>query len=204
MQLLDGIEDKLIRGWAQLGYRMLQPPFFVVEPETSFANAWEVFCCQVLNRHHKTTDIYQRKPPEGGIDLYWPAKKLAYQCKSVEDKTGQFSLSKAMASIDSALKTRRELPWEKYILCANVVLTGEQERKLREQLPDKELELPTPSFWHPRFAWNSGSISGTASGSLPVQTNMGGSPSKRDSMVRAVSSRWNRRWRWIKAIGSAT
>jgi hypothetical protein len=149
-ELLDGIEDHLIRGWNRFGYRMLQPPFFVVEPETSFANAWEVFCCDVLNRYYKTDAIYQRKPPEGGVDLYWPEKKIAYQCKSVEDKTGDFSLSKAKDSIDAAQKTREHLPWDKFILCSNVILTGEQERKLREKLKVGELELLTPSFWQPR------------------------------------------------------
>jgi len=148
MELLDGIEDMLIRGWNRFGYRMLQPPFFVVEPETKFSDAWEVFCCDVLNRHHKTTEIYQRKPPEGGVDLYWPARKTAYQCKSVEEETGRFSLTKAMESINSALETRKHLSWEKYVLCSNVVLTGDQERKLREKLP--EIELLTPSFWQPR------------------------------------------------------
>jgi internalin A len=149
-QLLDGIEDKLIRGWNCFGYCMLMPPLFVVEPETTFPDAWEVFCCDVLNRHHKTTGIYQRKPPEGGVDLYWPEKKTAYQCKSVEDGGGRFNVTKALASIDAALETRKRLRWEKYALCSNVLLTGDQERKLREKLGDEELELLTPSFWQPR------------------------------------------------------
>lgn len=79
MSLLDGIEDELIRGWLNFGYRMLQPPFFVVEPETSFADAWEVFCCDVLNRHHKTTDMAvewvkedsERFEPVGRADGAW-------------------------------------------------------------------------------------------------------------------------------------
>ena len=151
-QLLDGIEDEYIRGWNRFGYLMLKPPLFVVEPETSFPDAWEVFCCGVLNRYHKTkTDnIYQRKPPDGGIDLYWPGKNIAYQCKSVEDDGGRFKLDKALESIDAALETRKDLPWDKYVLCTNVNLTGDQERKLREKLPEGELELLTPSFWQPR------------------------------------------------------
>jgi internalin A len=148
-ELLDGIEDQLIRGWNRFGYLMLRPPFFAVEPETNFPDAWEVFCCSVLNRYYRTDSIRQRKPPEGGIDLYWPEKKVAYQCKSVE-LGGQFSLTKAMASIDTALETRKDLPWEKYVLCSNVVLTGDQERKLHEKLQEGELELLTPSFWQPR------------------------------------------------------
>ena len=154
-QLLDGIEDKQIRGWNRFGNQMLQPPLFVIDPETSFPDAWEVFCCEVLNRFYTAmtgtnSGIYQRTPPEGGVDLYWPEKKIAYQCKSVEKDGGRFSLDNAKKSITAALKTRKDLPWDKYVLCSNINLTGEQERKLREMLGDGELELLTPSFWRPR------------------------------------------------------
>jgi len=50
----------------------------------------------------------------------------------------------------SNLKTREHLPWDKFVLCSNVILTGEQERKLREKLEEGELELLTPSFRQPR------------------------------------------------------
>ncbi|MEI8196732.1 MAG: hypothetical protein WCI73_12610, partial [Phycisphaerae bacterium] len=144
-ELLDGIEDQWMR---EFGAAHLYPPLFVVEPQTSFANAWEVFCCDVLNRQEKTTEIYQRKPPESGVDLYWQQRKIAYQCKSVEESTGKFSLSKAIESLQSALEIRATLPWDKYVLCSNVALTGGQEQKLRKILP--EIELLTPSFWLPR------------------------------------------------------
>ena len=68
----------------------------------------------------------------------------------MEDEGGRFNLKKAMGSIDAALETRKHLPWEKYVLCSNVILTGEQERKLREKLGEGELELLVPSFWQPR------------------------------------------------------
>ena len=126
----------------------MYPPLFVIEPQTSFADAWEVFCCEVLNRHEKTTEIRRRKPPESGVDLYWPGKKAAYQCKSVEEATGRFSVTKAVESIETALKIRKELPWERYILCSNMDITGTQEAKLKGVWP--EIELLTPSFWMPR------------------------------------------------------
>jgi len=72
----------------------------------------------------------------------------AYQRKSVGESTGRFSITKAVASLNSAIVTRKELPWKKYVLCSNVALTGPQEQQLREILPD--IELLTPSFWIPR------------------------------------------------------
>ncbi|MCX5758255.1 MAG: hypothetical protein NTU83_07060, partial [Candidatus Hydrogenedentes bacterium] len=144
-KLLDGIEDPWLRDF---GEAHLYPPLFVIEPQNSFANAWEVFCCNILNRHEKTTEIYQRKPPEGGVDLHWQSKKTAYQCKSVEESTGKFNVSKAVESLKTALETRKTVPWDKYVLCSNVPLTGPQEQQLRAILPD--IELLTPSFWIPR------------------------------------------------------
>jgi len=144
-ELLDGIEDPWLR---EFGESHLYPPLFVVEPQTSFADAWEVFCCEVLNRHEKTDKIYRRKPPENGVDLYWQSKKIAYQCKSVEETTGKFNITKAVASLTSAMKIRNTLSWEKYYLCSNMALTGPQEQRLRDILPN--IELLTPSFWVPR------------------------------------------------------
>ncbi|MBI5091106.1 MAG: leucine-rich repeat domain-containing protein [Candidatus Hydrogenedentes bacterium] len=144
-ELIDGIEDPWLRDF---GESHLYPPLFVIEPQTSFADAWEVFCCDVLNRYEKTDKIYQRTPPEGGVDLYWAEKKIAYQCKSVEESSGKFSVTKAEKSLRSALLTREKLPWVKYVLCSNVALTGHQEQQLRDICP--EIELLTPRFWIPR------------------------------------------------------
>lgn len=140
------------------GESHLYPPMFVVAPQTSFANAWEVFCCDVINRHEKTTNIYRRKPPERGVDLYWQSQQIAYQCKSVEDSAGRFKISKAVASLQSAMKIRETLPWKKYVLCSNVALTGPQEQQLRAILPD--IELLTPSFWLPRCQEQSAYLGG--------------------------------------------
>jgi hypothetical protein len=122
------------------------PPFFVVSEENSFSDAWESFCCKLLNLAEKTDEIYRRKPPEQGIDLYYPNKKISYQCKSVESgKSGDFDASKTIESIRSARKIQSELGWEKYVLCTNVDLTGNAESKLRTELPN--IILRTKTYW---------------------------------------------------------
>lgn len=153
--LLDGIEDAWLR---EFGESHLHPPQFKVAPETSFPDAWEVFCCDVLNRHEKNVEIRRRKPPETGVDLYWPARKSAYQCKSVVDPDGKFNPSMAADSLKSALTIRDTLPWRKYVLCTNVALTGPQEQTLRDIFPD--IEFLTPSFWIPRCRDQSEHLSG--------------------------------------------
>jgi len=147
--LLDGIEDPLDR---EFGRFHLYPPFFEILPgEESFADAWEIFCCDVLNRHEKTTEIIRRKAPEGGIDLLWREKKRAYQCKSVIDPaTNRFDVGKAVESVVAALDKRKETGWKKFYICSNVDITGPQEKKLREACPGVDMKLLTPSFWLPR------------------------------------------------------
>jgi len=129
----------------------LYPPFFGVEPQTSFADAWEVFCCDVLNRHEKTTHIRRRTAPDAGIDLIWQEKSIAYQCKSVESgKTGDFDVTKALESFEAAKKSQAKIPWKQYIICTNVELTGSQETKICEQCSEVDVRFLTPSFWIPR------------------------------------------------------
>jgi len=146
--LLDGVEAP----WGRTGPH-LYPPFFGVEPENSFADAWEVFCCDVLNRHEKTTQIRRRHAPEGGVDLLWREKKIAYQCKSVESgRTGDFDVTKAVESMNVAVACRHQTGWRQYVICTNVELTGKQETKLRQACEEEDIELGlrTPSFWVPR------------------------------------------------------
>lgn len=124
----------------------LYPPFFIVSEESDFADAWEAFCCKLLNLKEKTDDIYRRHPPEQGIDLYYPNKQTAYQCKSVESgKSGDFNVTKALESIKSAKSAKPKVPWKEYVLCTNVDITGTAEAKLREELPD--IVIRPRSYW---------------------------------------------------------
>ncbi len=122
------------------------PPFFIVPEETSFADGWESFCCKLLNLDEKTNEIYRRSPPEQGIDLYYPKKKTAYQCKSVASgKSGDFNVSRAIESIKSAKKNQKDLGWKTYVLCINIDITGTAESNLRKELPD--IVLRKKSYW---------------------------------------------------------
>ncbi len=95
----------------------LEPPFLYVAEEQDFSKAWEHFCCKLLNLSNKTTEIYVRNPPEQGVDIYYPSKKIAYQCKSVESgKSGDFNAAKAIESIEAAKRIKTELGWQTYVL----------------------------------------------------------------------------------------
>jgi hypothetical protein len=122
------------------------PPFFVVAEEHSFSDAWEAFCCKLLNLDGSRSDIYRREPPESGIDLYCAATKTAFQCKSVESgRAGAFDPAKAIESLQAARSTRDTVPWDHYVLCTNVDLTGTAEAKLRRE--HGAIDLRPRSYW---------------------------------------------------------
>jgi hypothetical protein len=122
----------------------LYPPFFVVDPQPAFDQAWEAFCCELLNLENRTNNIRRRLPPDLGCDLIWEAKKTVYQCKVVESgRSSVLSLDKVKKSIETAKNNKAKLGWRKYILCTNVDLTGSQEEKIKKMLPD--IEFLTPS-----------------------------------------------------------
>jgi hypothetical protein len=122
------------------------PPVFEIEPETSFDEAWESFCSLILNLENETTEIHRRSPPDFGIDLFWQVQKIAYQCKAVASgKSGDFSATKAIASIQQAKLNRNITNWERYVICSNVEITGAQEEKIRRVLPS--VEFLTPGYW---------------------------------------------------------
>lgn len=122
------------------------PPFFAIEPQTSFDEAWEVFCCEMLNLDNSTNLIRRRVPPDLGADLIWDEEQTIFQCKSViNGDTSDLDMSKIKQSIDRAKENQVSLGWQRYVLCTNVDLTGSQEQKLREYLPG--IMFRTPTYW---------------------------------------------------------
>ena len=100
----------------------------------------------MLNLSERTTRIYRLGSPEQGIDLYDPENRVAYQCKSVESgEKGGFNPDKTIESIRAAKRVQENVGWQKYVLCANVDLTGTAINRLRAELPD--IEIRPASFW---------------------------------------------------------
>jgi hypothetical protein len=124
----------------------LYPPIFIVNEETNFPDSWEVFCCKLLNLENNATNIVRRLPPESGVDLFAPYRKVAYQCKSVETGlTSGFNLTKIRNSYTSALSIKASLGWTDYVVCINTELTGTQQENFKDEFPD--VTIITKSYW---------------------------------------------------------
>lgn len=115
----------------------LYPPFLVVPEEEDFADVWEAFCFKLIHLDNISNNMHRRNPPEQGVDIFDQTFKIAYQCKSVESgKSGDFNVTKAIESLESALKIKDQLGWETYIICTNVTVSGTAEQKLKKIYPD--------------------------------------------------------------------
>ncbi len=123
----------------------LYNPFFKEEYGSSFGESWEIFCLKLLKLHYKDEEIEKRNPPESGVDLYFPKRKIAFQCKSVSDKDGKFNITHAKKSLKDALSIKNTLKWEKFILCVNGELTGSQLQQLKDIHED--IEVFSKYFW---------------------------------------------------------
>lgn len=123
----------------------LYPPFLTVPEESDFAGTWEAFCCKILQLTERTDSLIRLGPPENGVDLYDEPRRIAYQCKSVESgERGKFNVSHAMNSLRTAMENRRNRPWNKYVICTNVDVTGPQHEKFND-FP--EVEIRPRSYW---------------------------------------------------------
>ncbi len=130
-------------------YYYLYPPFFIIDPQTSFDKAWEVFCCQLLQLEHQTGEIHRRGLPEAGVDLFWPAQGIAYQCKSTENgQGGKISLTAMKKSLNDALQVQQDLGWQRYVFCTNVEVAGKHSAALRQIYP--HIDFYGPPYWQLR------------------------------------------------------
>lgn len=97
----------------------------ILPPNTSFGDAWESLCFDLL-RANDPKGVYMRLgPPDRGIDILHRAKNRAYQCKA--DERGALGTIPAAASIGSlrtAVGYMNELGWTEYLLATNANYSG--------------------------------------------------------------------------------
>lgn len=95
---------------------------------------------------HQTGEIHRRIPPESGVDLFWPAQGIAYQCKSTKKSQGKtIDLTKMKKSLNDALRVRQSLGWQQYVFCTNVEVTEPQSAALRQIYP--HIAFHGPEYW---------------------------------------------------------
>ncbi len=124
----------------------------VTPPETSFSDAWEAFCGDLLQLDLQNEECIKLKAPDRGIDLFLKNSKNAIQCKS--DERGAFGSIQPAPSIESLTTANAHkdgLGWEKYTFATNASYSGkglEQIYKIADKL---ELNRKIISFYGPEY-----------------------------------------------------
>jgi len=60
----------------------------VLPPATSFGDAWELLCLDLVKAEDPTGDFQHLLPPDRGVDILRRRPPIGYQCKS--DERGAF------------------------------------------------------------------------------------------------------------------
>src|SRR6185295_18100633 len=124
----------------------LSKPWLRCGEGTSFADAWEKFCFEMLEREHGRGAMDWRRPKDRGVDIFYSSEGIAYQCKSVESgKDGDFSVEKSAESMREALAFQSEIGFRKYTICTNVEISGSKQDSLRKIF--RNVEFRTRKDW---------------------------------------------------------
>lgn len=94
-------------------------------PETSFGDAWESFCEDLLSLEFGREECLRLKAPDRGVDILMRATKKAVQCKSDERGAfGTISPSPSLESLSTANTHRKDLGWNDYCFATNADYSG--------------------------------------------------------------------------------
>lgn len=97
----------------------------VLPPDTTFGNAWESLCFELLAAEHGLHGLQRLNAPDSGIDILRRSTGTAFQCKS--DKRGAFgslSAAESIKSLKAAVDARSEIEWRCYSYATNANYTG--------------------------------------------------------------------------------
>lgn len=125
----------------------------VSPPDTTFADAWESLCYELIAAEHGKRGLQRLCAPDGGIDILQHPTKTAFQCKS--DERGALGSISAPASIESlraAVETRSNIKWRTYTYASNANYTGNAVKAIMAEaailkLADDAIEFLGPEHW---------------------------------------------------------
>ncbi len=87
----------------------------VQPPDTSFSEAWESLCFDLLRRDIGSNGLVRLRPPDRGIDILHRPGTRAYQCKSTQaGALGSIPAEASVESLSTAVQHRESLEWTKY------------------------------------------------------------------------------------------
>jgi hypothetical protein len=125
----------------------------ILPPDTSFGEAWESLCFDLLRRDMGAGAVMRLNPPDKGVDLLARSTSEAYQCKS--DERGAFGTLNARSSVDSlraAVSHKEDLFWSRYRFSTNANYSGTAVAKILAEaqalgISRSQLDFLGPEHW---------------------------------------------------------
>lgn len=126
----------------------------VTPPETSFGNAWEALCYELLAAEHGIDGLQRLNAPDSGIDILRHPAATAIQCKTDERGTfGSLSATESVKSLKAADKARPEIQWSHFQFATNANYTGTAVKSIMAEGASLGIAADNINFLGPEY-WN--------------------------------------------------
>lgn len=125
----------------------------VTSPETTFGNAWESLCYELLLAEHGIDGLQRLNAPDCGIDILRRPVATAIQCKSDERGTfGSLSATESVKSLKAAVNARPEIGWQHYKFASNANYTGSAVKAILAEgaslgIATEDIDFLGPEYW---------------------------------------------------------
>lgn len=121
-------------------------------PETSFGDAWEAFCEDLLSLEFGSDECLRLKAPDRGVDILMRATKKAVQCKSDERGAfGTISPSPSLESLSTAYTHRKGLEWDDYCFATNANYSGNGVEQILIKADELKISRKSIIFHGPKY-----------------------------------------------------
>ena len=125
----------------------------IVPPDTTFGNAWESLCFDLLAAEYGLQGLLRLNAPDGGIDILRRPTATAFQCKSDERGAfGSLSATDSLKSLKAAADVRPEIAWQCYTYATNANYTGHAIKSILAEgsslgIQMGDIEFLGPEYW---------------------------------------------------------
>jgi hypothetical protein len=125
----------------------------VTPPDTSFGDAWESLCFELLSAEYGSSGLLRLRAPDGGIDILRRQVGSAFQCKSDErGALGSLSAADSIKSLKAAVESRASIQWENYLYATNANYTGSAVKSILAEtvaigIDPSRVEFLGPEHW---------------------------------------------------------
>ncbi|MGA9348986.1 MAG: hypothetical protein WBW48_09290 [Anaerolineae bacterium] len=125
----------------------------VLPPDTTFGNAWESLCFELLAAEHGLDGLQRLNAPDSGIDILRRPTDTAFQCKSDERGSfGSLSAAESIKSLRAAVDARPEIAWQCYTYATNANYTGGAIKSILAEataldITNDKIEFLGPEHW---------------------------------------------------------